>query len=464
MSARIVALKVLDQWDEERRSFMEKLVKEALVDSDLSGRDRGLVFELCYGVVRHRNTLRAVAQHFSKHPLGRADRSVRQALAMGLYQLIYLETPDHAVVDSTIEAYREAFGHEVPDVILSRRVGFLNAMLRNACGATRQLTDSMEHLDELDTVWGEGHWVRVEGMRLASRKENLSQMLAVKYSHPHDVVRLWLERHDESELIPVMCFNNQSPKTYLIMKQQDRRPEQLRRLFDLRNIEYEDTDQEHILVLKSAAGIDKLPGFSDGRFWIQDVTANSLIQMLPKREGVKLLDFCAAPGGKLATLLDRGGIEKAVACDIRDVKLELIRENMNRLQFSEELVEVREVSSDPERIRFNYDFDQITVDAPCSNSGVLNRRHEARWRYVPENLSAHHTLQVRLIKAAAKCLAPGGDLLYSTCSMEPTENTDVVYALLRSDSNMRLVEERQVLPGENGGDGGYAALLKKRES
>ncbi len=233
MGARTVALRVLDEWDEERNIFIEKLAKKALADSSLSGRDRGLVFEICYGVVRQRASLREVAQHFSKHPLGRADRTVRQALAMVLYQSLYMQTPDHAVVDSTIEAYRDGYASRVGPEVLEKHIGFLNAMLRNACSTKTHLTGDDCHLDEANTIWGNGHWIRIEGLVLPSRAANLSQMLALKFSHPADVVRLWLERHDEAEVIQMMRYNNLTPNTYLVMRQQGERADHLKRLFKI---------------------------------------------------------------------------------------------------------------------------------------------------------------------------------------------------------------------------------------
>ena len=139
-------------------------------------------------------------------------------------------------------------------------------------------------------------------------------------------------------------------------------------------------------------------------------------------------------------------------------------QNLDRLSLAAG-IEVLEVEEDPERVRIPRSFDQILVDAPCSNTGVLARRHEARWRYLPENLREHQRLQIALLRLAARHLAPGGDLLYTTCSIEPSENADVVHSVLRAFPELRLVREVEVLPGDDPkepGDGGYGALFQRR--
>ena len=120
-----------------------------------------------------------------------------------------------------------------------------------------------------------------------------------------------------------------------------------------------------------------------------------------------------------------------------------------------------EVPRDPTNLRFDDTFDQILVDAPCSNSGVLNRRQDARWRFRPDEISELEQLQVGLLRTAIRHLSRGGHLLYSTCSVEPQENQDVIRRVLEQNTEIRLVEEVEVLPGDLGGDGGYAALMQR---
>lgn len=461
LTARGAAIHLLVIWDERKRTPMESLLGEYAASVHLAPSDRGFLTELCYGAVRHRNTLRILSEHFLARPLIETHRSLRAALAVGLYQRVYLDTPPHAVVDATIQAWRSLGAIRGSRAQVDGAAGLLNAVLRRACETISRLPPGSEPPDPTEAIRAGDRWVLVPGLRLSA--ENRAERLGLQYSHPPEMVRLWLERYGDATLRRILERDNRTPPLFLAVRA-DRDLEAFQRLLRVGGIETAPAGDPSLPSLRvlTPTAVERIPGYESGDFWVQDITARRLVSLMPRRSDVSLLDLCAAPGGKLATLLDRGGIASAVACDVSDDKLRLIAENMSRLRFDPHTIGLVEVPREPERLRLDRNFDQILVDAPCSNTGVLARRHEARWRFLPEEMRALSQIQHGLLEAAVRHLASGGDLLYTTCSIEPAENSGQIHDLLGRHTELRLVEEREILPGDDDdGDGGYAALLRR---
>ncbi len=443
---------------------MEELLNTYLEGTHLVGSDRGFLTDLCYGTIRYRVTVRALSEHFLSRPLMDTHRSLRAALAIGLYQRLYLQTPPHAVVDATIKSWRSLNAIPGQQAQSDGSAGLLNAVLRRACDSIEHLPDGEESKNPTDALRTRKGWAEVKGLGLPA--DHRAEMLGVQYSHPTEMVRLWAERYDDAALRRILDRNNEVPSLYLALRS-DRDPETFVRLLRVAGIEavlVSDGDLPIVKVLTPTA-IERIPGFASGDFWVQDFTARRLANLMPRRKGVNFLDLCSSPGGKLATLLDRGEVASAIACDVSEDKLRRVAENLVRLRLQggpgQAQLGMVEVPRVPEGLRFDRKFDQILVDAPCSNTGVLNRRHEARWRFLPEEVRSLNRLQHQLLEAAVRHLASGGDLLYTTCSIEPSENSGAVFELLTRHTDLRLVEEIEILPGDGPGDGGYAALLQR---
>jgi len=458
LSPRASALHLMMMWDSRKNISIEGLLKGLFKAVEIEPSERRFIAQLCYGSVRLRGTLRFISERMLNQPLSRHPRTVRAALSLGLYQAVYLRTPDHAVVDTTIDAWRAIAGGEIRGFEEKRWSGVLNAVLRRVCSRIQRLSTDVEDPD--DAVWTPEGWCRLQKLGLPSAKENAALRLGIQFGHPAEMVRLWLDRFDLETLRAMMKRNNDPPPLYLILRQPLAVADQLERLRET-GIEASEvtSDPRAVEVLRPGA-IEALPGFDGGDFWVQDVSARRLALMMPERVGCRLLDLCCAPGGKLATLLDRGKFSSVLAVDVSDRKLRLVVENLERLRLSDRPVRLLETSREA-TLRVDENFDQILVDAPCSNSGVFNRRHEARWRFLPEVLRGLEGIQLGLLRSAVRHLAADGDLLYTTCSIEPAENSAIVHALLRQEPDLRLVEEVEILPGDGGGDGGYGALLKR---
>jgi 16S rRNA (cytosine967-C5)-methyltransferase len=250
------------------------------------------------------------------------------------------------------------------------------------------------------------------------------------------------------------------------------------------NVEYDfvrrDWLEENLVFdLKSHPSLNSLASFRDGWFYVQDPSTLLAARELGAQPGETILDLCAAPGGKttfIAQLMNNDG--KIVACDISEERLKLIRENCARLgvncvEFCSSRREEAQTSDSALRTPHSefgqslltsaatkMKFDRVLVDAPCSNTGVLRRRVDLRWRISAAEISRLHQTQLDLLKLAATKLKSGGVLIYSTCSLEPEENSEVVKEFLRGHASFKLESERELQPFADNVDGAYVARLK----
>jgi 16S rRNA (cytosine967-C5)-methyltransferase len=244
------------------------------------------------------------------------------------------------------------------------------------------------------------------------------------------------------------------------------------------NVEYDfvrrDWLEENLVFeLKSHPPLNSLASFRDGWFYIQDPGTLLAVCMLGPQPGETILDFCAAPGGKttfIAQLMNNQG--RIVAQDVSEERLKWIRENCTRLGVT--CVEVLERRSPTRPVgvqasacapntlkRELQQFDRVLVDAPCSNTGVMRRRVDLRWRTQPEEIERLRAAQLDLLRQAATQLKPGGILVYSTCSLEPEENSEVVKQFLSGHADFKLESERELLPFVDQVDGAFVAALVK---
>ncbi len=459
---RLIALRACLQWEQNRSIYMESTLATLLHDSDMDVRDRAFATQLAYGYVRRVNSLDVVCGHLANRFADRLDAPVRVAIDLGLYQFLYLKTPAHAAVDATMSALRTHLSASIPESQIGKATGVVNAVLRRATRECTRVPLSEGDPDDPELLRGYDDWIRVPKIKVPTRTKNVHALWGVKYSHPQEMVRVWSERLPEEVLLPILVRNNAPPKTHLVVRSDQPSLETFMERLTAAGIPTERIGAPRTVSVDTGR-VNTIPGFEAGEFWVQDATARRLSLMLPQRQGGTLLDLCAAPGGKLMSLLDRGGYDRVLACDVVEDRLRRVAENVVRTRLDGTPIQFLELPEDPEKIRLPNNFDHILVDVPCSNTGVLNRRHEARWRFLPEHMRELVRRQKALFRAAMRHLATGGHLLYTTCSMEPDENSGVVHDALRGQSEVRLVEEREILPGEGGGDGGYGALLVRRE-
>jgi 16S rRNA (cytosine967-C5)-methyltransferase len=406
--------------------FTENLLENALAGARLSSADRGLCQEIVYGVVRWQAALDWL---IARKTGGREQKpGLQNLLRLGLYQIFWLDRiPDHAAVHETVElAKHGGFGQQA---------GFINAILRGylrETDATRKLLADLKTTDP-----------------------------ATGCSHLEWLVARWQKHFGAEKTAQLLEWNNTPPKIFARVNKLKIDAGKLVEKWREENVEYDfirhDWLEENLVFeLKSHPSLNSLASFRDGWFYVQDPGTLLAAREIGAQPGETILDLCAAPGGKttfLAQLMQNQGC--IVACDISEERLKLIRENCARLGVTcIEPILFSAFSLQPSA------FDRILIDAPCSNTGVMRRRVDLRWRIRPEEILRLQQTQLDLLKLAATKLKPGGVLVYSTCSLEPEENGEVVKEFLRAHAGFKLENERELLPFADNVDGSYVTRLK----
>jgi 16S rRNA (cytosine967-C5)-methyltransferase len=421
---RQIAARVLSQ-RLNNGEFTENLLETALATARLSPADRGLCHELVCGVVRWQATLdRLIAR---KTTPGREPRpALVNLLRLGLYQIFWLDRiPPHAAVHETVEqAKRSGYVSQS---------GFINAILRAY----------LREFDEVKKI-------------LADMK--VSQP-ALGWSHPEWLVERWRKNFGDEKTRQLLEWNNTPPKTFARVNTLKTDAAKLIERWREENVEYDFctrdwTGENLAFELKSHPPLNSLGSFRAGSFYIQDPSTLLAPVLLDAQPGETILDLCAAPGGKATFIAQQMNNEgKIIAHDSFADRLKLIRENCTRLG----------VTCTTATATFNFEpstFDRILVDAPCSNTGVMRRRVDLRWLIQPTEIERLRATQLILLKQAATVLKPDGVIVYSTCSLEPEENSEVVKEFLAANPNFKLETERQLLPFADNVDGAYVARLK----
>jgi len=410
LSARRLALRALRTWRKEKL-FANSIVSELLTKGELIESDRAFAFDLFYGVLRN---LTLLDFWISCLRISQVDLDLRDVLRLGLYQLFLLKTAPHAAV------------HESVSLVPERQRPIVNGMLRTAI---RRHTALFAQSD--------------------------AQPLSIRASHPQFLVERWQNQFGAQHADKLCKWNNSPAPIYARINQlRIHRNEFLVRYPHSQPLQG-NPDFVQFGVLPTAA-------ISQGDCYIQDPSTAIACQILNPQPGEKILDACAAPGGKtgyVAQLMkNRGTI---VACDRDPKRLQTLKENVARLG-----VEIVHPFGHnwtrgqlPTEIASTAPFHRVLFDAPCSNTGVMRRRVDVRWRIQPADFARMQQQQLQMISSLVPVLKLNGVLVYSTCSLEPEENDQLVRRVLDASQGLRLVEEKCSLPFRHGFDGAFAAKL-----
>jgi len=424
---REIACRLLRQ-HEAGQDYIETLLETALSQSRLGPSDRGLLQELVYGVVRWQATLDWLIER--KTP-GRFQKPGLQILLrLALYQMFWLtRIPDHAAVHETVELARsQGFGAQS---------GFVNAVLRGYL-RERELTEhALDELKQSDPSLG--------------------------YSHPKWLCQRWEKNFGRSTLLQLLEWNNTPPATFARINTLRVNADQLREQWAREKVEakllpWDWTGDALVFELQSFPPLSTLKSFKDGLFYVQDPSTLLAVAELDPQPGESVLDVCSAPGGKTTCIAARMKNQGTImAHDIAPDRLKLVEENCTRLG----VTCVKTVLPSTFDKSVHPAFDRILVDAPCSNTGVLRRRVDLRWRLREEEISRLRATQLQLLRDAVPRLKPGGTMIYSTCSLEPEENSEVVREFVSTNPALHLQSERSLTPWENQVDGAYVAHFRR---
>ena len=350
----------------------------------LDSRDRGLALRIAYGAVQRKATLDHVIEQLAERPTEQLDRAVLAALRLGIQQLVFLDrVPAHAAVTESVElAKRDA----------PRGAGLVNAVLRRA---TREATQIYEALPD-----------------------GTPEEAALKHSHPVWVARLWWETFGAGEARALMAAGNEAAEPSLRANTLRVTADELARMLPVAT-----RPAEHLpegLILEEAFDAHGSPLHEQGLFMPQSRAAMAVGRALDPRPGDRVLDLCAAPGGKtthLAALMQNEG--EIVSVERHEGRAEALRRTAERMGATCVTVVTADARTPPEG-----PFDRVLIDPPCSDLGTLASRPDARWRKSPEDVQRLAAIQREILAAAAARLKPGGTLVYSTCTISPAENED----------------------------------------
>ncbi len=422
---REIAVHILAE--RQKGTYVEALLDSALAKSSLKPEDRRFLQELVYGTVRWELTLDWL---ISQKTAGKPQKPIVQnLLRLALYQMFWLErVPSYAAVNETVEICKQSG--------LQPQAKFINAVLR-AYGREADQT-----------------------RRLLNDLRSSKPWLAC--SHPEWLHRRWEKQWGTKRALQLMDWNNGAPPTYARVNTLKTDPARLEERWRAEGVVFEEASfnwapPKTASRILSHPPLATLASFQEGWFYVQDPSTLLAPSLLDPQKGESILDLCAAPGGKttyVAQLIANQG--RIVAQDIDPSRLTIVAENAARLGAT--CVETNAQLSETEQ------FHRVLVDAPCSNTGVMRRRIELRWRIRPEEISRLAATQLQILQAAAKRTRPGGVLVYSTCSLEREENQQVVSAFFRSNPDFSLDKERELTPMNDAVDGAYCARLVRRGS
>ena len=449
-TARQIASDVLNR-SRSRDAFAAELVDDAVTGASVTPQDRRFVTQLVFGVIRRKGTLDALLRPFIQIPLHAVEPRVWDILHLGAFQLTFLtHVPKHAAVHETVELANH--------VGSPKAKGFVNSVLRRV---SEVVTDDFVAVPGAEAVPFEmGRYRRLLRPLLPDPVASPAAYFAAAFSLPKWLSDRWLERYGPEECTRLGFWFNAPPPLWIRVNKLHGSRENYRLRLAAQLVEVEPGEHPQSLRFPEHHPIRDLPGYAAGDFAVQDHSAMLVASALAPQPGMRVLDLCAAPGGKtshLMELMDNRG--RVSACDIDAKRLETVTALCQRLGLKGVETVATPESGEPPAGSLSL-FDAALVDVPCSNTGVLGRRPEVRWRLKPNEFEYLIRLQTRLLFQAIDRVKSGGAIVYSTCSIEPDENENVIAGVRRAIKRLTLEAEHHSIPGKPA-DGGYWARLRK---
>ncbi len=434
MNPRAVSARILNQVCFQGRSLSQVLshTLENLPDKT----QNPLIQEICYGVLRDYPRLSAISEGLLKKPFKAKDNDVQCLLLVGLYQLIAMRVPDHAAVSETVAATK--------DLKKPWARGLANAVLRNFLRDKDKKIKQAEQTEEV--CWAHPQWL-IDEIRTAW-PDQWKEILTANTQRPPMTLRMNLSKNSTEEYLSELFAAGISAQASAIVRS--------------------------AVQLTQPVDVTKLPGFTEGWMSVQDAAAQLAAELLRLESGQRVLDVCAAPGGKTVHILETANVD-LTAVDIDAGRLEKVQQNLHRCNQTARLL-VGD-AKEPASWWDEQPFDRILLDAPCSATGVIRRHPDIKIHRRATDIPALVELQAQILDAMWLLLKPGGMLLYATCSVLPRENSEQITAFVERCPDAVPVSipdsidaewgrasglGRQILPGENGMDGFYYACLKKQ--
>lgn len=417
-NSRLVAAEIINPWLVDRR-FPDRQI--ARIEHD-----HAFIMEVVNGVVRNYNILQWLEQGMvPREP----EPFFKAVLYVGFYQLLFMDhVEEYAAINETVEAAKGRPGGP-------GNASMINAVLRRAQREREQIFHELGRQPD-----------------------------DIRLSHPDFLLQRWGRQFGEIEARKLAEWNNQPPETILRVEPSVIAPDDFVDKLSEAGIDlvlHPFSAREKFYILPRGFAVHKLPGYAEGWFTVQDPATSISIDLLRPFSGEAVLDACASPGGKTAMIASRmKGEGELVAMDLHDDRIAVLKQNMERLGL--DWVEiVKGDARHPKKALRDRMFDAILLDVPCLNTGVLRRRIDARWRVSTNRIKAIAETQYGLLSACAELLKENGRIVYSTCSLEPEENEDLVARWVREHPGFSKTKAKKAFPPKTNTDGAFAAVIRK---
>jgi len=422
-------------------AYLDKLLDAELAYSELSGKDKALLFEIVHGVIRWMLRLDWILNGFYKGQYSKAIPDVKNALRVALYQLLFLDKiPEYAAINESVKFVKKLQGRKAANLT--------NAILRNIIR-------------------------NKENIRFPDKESEKILFLSSYYSHPVWLVKRWLKQFDENFTIELMKANNKRPKLHLRVNRLKTTKKELTQLLKSVDVSFNKGKYfNEFIELSSISNITDWKYFKQGYFNIQDEATGFSVNLLDVKPDDRVLDMCSAPGGKtsfLSAIMENKG--EITAVDLHESRIKALEKNLNRLGVRN----VKTVAVDTLKFKDEHKFDKILADVPCSGSGTITKKPDIKWKKNLKDFYEMPKTQYRILEKGASLLKTGGELVYSTCSIDIEENYGIIEKFLSKYSNFELVDASymfdknivnsngcvQIFPHIHGIDGAFAAKIRK---
>ena len=407
----------------------------------LDQRDKAFIKLLFEGVTERRITLDFILDKRSSVKTRKMKPVIRNILRMGLYQMLYTDSPSYAVCKESVNlAGKRGF---------KGLGGFVNGVLRNLAR-------------EIETLAKDGSDITE---KLLPGREEIDSIryLSIRYSIPEVIISIIIKDYGERTESILSAMSETKPVSirFRSFMTAEEITKVIERMEKSGVILKQDTDIPFVYRASHTGDVRKLPGYEEGLFYVQDVSSIKAVISLDIQKGEKILDCCAAPGGKSILASEFTGDEGSVtSCDISDDKTDIIRDNFERLNCKNTSVIVRDASvNDPS---FNEGFDTVILDVPCSGLGIMGKKRDIKYNLTEEGLSSLDDLQKKIIDSCVPYVRKGGKLMYSTCTLRKAENEERVLYITENHGIEVVTGPVTLLPDEAEQDGFFYCILRKK--
>ncbi len=439
---RGLAVKILNRID-RTDAYLDKLIDAEIRNSSLSPQDKALLYELVHGVIRWMTRLDWVLTGFYKGQYAKSISDIKNALRVAVYQILFLDKiPDYAIVNDAVEYVKKLQGQKAANLT--------NAVLRNIIRSKNKIS-------------------------FPSPDDEPVYYISNYYSHPVWLIKRWLRRYGREFTEQLAIANNNRPLLTVRVNNLKSNPEEIKSLLAKENFDFEEGKYlPGYFKLKQATNITDSEIFKKGLLTIQDESTGLPCYLLDVRKDMRVLDLCAAPGGKTALIADlMNNSGKITAIDKYDSRLNVLRKNLARLG----VTNVKTIAVDALEFEDEEGFDRVLVDVPCSGLGTLSKKPDIKWKRALMDIKKLNPLQLDLLRKAASLVKPGGYVVYSTCTIEPDENFEIIQQFLDENLDFELVPADKTFPPElvnkqtkcvetfphiHGMDGSFAAKLRRK--